>query len=175
MSIDDYTGVKGGGAVNQFFHTLGEEWVLDDHTYDGCRMAGVPTDGQGDVITLTIGGNDLLCCRDKYLSEGLDRFADEHLQLLRAIRSANPKSIFIVGDIYAPHAELSSAEQEGLTAANTIIAANCKTVEARPARIHKMFLGNESAYLCLGIEPTLEGAKAIARLFDSAYKEGLAS
>ena len=66
MSIDDYTGVQGGGAVNQFFRTLGKNWTLDDRTFDGCLMAEVPQNGRGDLITLTIGGNDLLCNREKY-------------------------------------------------------------------------------------------------------------
>ena len=66
MSIDDYTGVRGGGAVNQFFRTLGNEWSLDDRTFDGCQMVGVPRNGRGDLITLTIGGNDLLWNRETY-------------------------------------------------------------------------------------------------------------
>ena len=170
MSIDDYTGVKGGGAVNQFFRILGDDWALEDRTYDGCQMEGVPTDGHADVITLTIGGNDLLCYRDKYLTEGLDSFADDHLQLLQTIRFANPTSIFIVGDIYAPLGGISEAEREGLTGANAIIADNCQTVGAGLAPIHDTFIGNENAYLCLGIEPTLEGATAIAGLFDAVYR-----
>ena len=32
MSIDDYTGVAGGGAVNQFYRRLGDGWTLDDRT-----------------------------------------------------------------------------------------------------------------------------------------------
>ena len=60
MSIDQYTGVEGGGAVSQFYKWLGDLWSLDDRSADMCRMRYVPTDGQGDVITLTIGGNDLL-------------------------------------------------------------------------------------------------------------------
>ncbi len=80
---------------------LGDGWLLDDRTYDGCQMEGVPTWRE----------------------------------------------------------------------ANAIIARNCKAVGARLARIHDTFSGNESAYLCLGIEPTLEGATAIAGLFNSEHKK----
>lgn len=65
MSIDDYTGVEGGGAINQFFRTPGDGWKLDDRVFDGSLMEGVPRDGIGDVITLTIGGNDLLWNKER--------------------------------------------------------------------------------------------------------------
>ncbi len=101
MSIDTYTGVPGGGAANQFFRTLAGRWRLDDRTSDGCRMPHVPTDGRGDLITLTIGGNDLLVNRETYLARGLESFAEEHLRLMEAIRRVNPRASFIVGNVYA--------------------------------------------------------------------------
>ena len=70
MSIDDYTGVQGGGAVHQFYEFLGDSWSIDDRTVDGCCIPDVLPDGHGEVITLTIGGNDLLCNKEQYLSEG---------------------------------------------------------------------------------------------------------
>ena len=171
MSIDAYTGVVDGGAVKQFYRTLGEEWTLDDRTYDGCQMAGVTTNGRGDLITLTIGGNDLLWNREVYVAEGIADFVREHLDLLEAIRTANPESTLIVGDIYEPEGGLSRAEYDGLAEANAAIAENCHTVGARLAPIHEAFLGNQSEYLCLGIEPTFKGAEAIAGLFRSIYEE----
>ena len=165
MSIDDYTGVKDGGAVNQFFRTLGDSWILDDRTFDGCQMAGVPRDGIGDLITLTIGGNDLLWNRERYLCEGLADFAAEHKALLKTIRQTNPDAIFVVGDIYAPDAPLSDAEESALTEANAAIHSNCHDVGALQAGIYEAFNGHEQTFLCLAIEPTLEGAKAIAELF----------
>ena len=171
MSIDDYTGVAGGGAVQQFFRSLGAGWRLDDRTLDGCRMRDTPTGGAGELVTLTIGGNDLLWERERYLREGLECFGREHLALLTAIRRANPDAAFIVGDIYAPGAELSQPEQMGLAAANALIAENCRQVDARLAPIHQTFLGRESEYLCLQIEPTLAGATAIAQLFQEAFEK----
>lgn len=168
MSIDDYTGVEGGGAARQFFRMLGEGWVLDDRTFDGCMMAGVPRDGKGDVITLTIGGNDLLWNKEKYLAKGLDEFVVEHKSLLMSIRTANPNADFIVGDIYAPAFSLSKFENAALAAANAAIHANCQEVGAILAPIHAAFRGHEQSYLCLNIEPTLAGAGVIADLFQKA-------
>jgi hypothetical protein len=169
MSIDDYTGVAGGGAAGQFARSLGREWTFKDRTYDGCRMAGVPHECRGDVVSLTIGGNDLLWNREAYLREGLRNFACEHLGLLEAIRHQNPRALIIIGDIYAPAMPLSVAEQTGLAEANAVIRRNGEAIDAVLAPISETFRGHESEYLCLGIEPTLKGATAIARLFRSAF------
>jgi lysophospholipase L1-like esterase len=63
ISIDDYTGVRGGGAPSQLAGTLGLDLV--DLTRDGNTTQGVLTDlarapAAAAVVTLTAGGNDLL-------------------------------------------------------------------------------------------------------------------
>jgi lysophospholipase L1-like esterase len=63
MSIDDYTGVHGGGAVSQLARKLRLE--LLDLTADGNTTHDVLEDlahapAAADVVTLTAGGNDLL-------------------------------------------------------------------------------------------------------------------
>jgi lysophospholipase L1-like esterase len=63
ISIDDYTGVRGGGAASQLAHKLGLDLV--DLTRDGNTTHGVLADlaralPAADVVTLTAGGNDLL-------------------------------------------------------------------------------------------------------------------
>ena len=63
ISIDDYTGVAGGGAPSQLARRLGADLV--DLTRDGNTTHGVLADldrapASADVITLTAGGNDLL-------------------------------------------------------------------------------------------------------------------
>src|SRR4051812_7026141 len=63
MSIDDYTGVEGGGAVSQLARKLRLEVV--NLTVDGNTTHGVLADlarapAAADVVTLTAGGNDLL-------------------------------------------------------------------------------------------------------------------
>ena len=105
MSIDEYTGVPGGGAVSQLYtwlKGLGQSWALDDRTADMCRMRYVPASVTGNLITLTIGGNDLLADQQRYLKDGLSSFAQEHLNLLTRLRADNPDALLIVGNIYAP-------------------------------------------------------------------------
>jgi lysophospholipase L1-like esterase len=63
ISIDDYTGVGGGGAASQLARKLGVDLV--DLTRDGNTTQGVLADlaaapPAADVVTLTAGGNDLL-------------------------------------------------------------------------------------------------------------------
>jgi lysophospholipase L1-like esterase len=63
ISIDDYTGVRGGGAPSQLARKLDVELV--DLTSDGNTTRGVLADlarapAAADVVTLTAGGNDLL-------------------------------------------------------------------------------------------------------------------
>ena len=171
MSIDDYTGIQGGGAVHQFYEFLGDSWSIDDRTVDGCRIPDVLPDGHGDVITLTIGGNDLLCNIEQYLSEGLNGFAKEHLALLTSIREANPNALIMVGDIYHPDTETPDAVAETLSNANDIIHQNCQQVGVYVVPIHDTFRGNETTFLCQQIEPTFEGATAIAELFERIYED----
>ena len=171
MSIDDYTGIQGGGAVHQFYEFLGDSWSIDDRTVDGCRIPDVLPDGHGDVITLTIGGNDLLCNIEQYLSEGLNGFAKEHLALLTSIREENPNALIMVGDIYHPDTETPDAVAETLSNANDIIHQNCQQVGVYVVPIHDTFRGNETIFLCQQIEPTFEGATAIAELFERIYED----
>ena len=79
ISIDDYTGVRGGGAVSQLAHRLGADLV--DLTRDGNTTEGVLIDltrasPTADVVTLTAGGNDLLCGdRPREILRRLDQIA----------------------------------------------------------------------------------------------------
>jgi len=63
ISIDDFTGVPGGGAPSQLARRLALDLV--DLTTDGNTTKGVLADldrapSAADVVTLTAGGNDLL-------------------------------------------------------------------------------------------------------------------
>ena len=171
MSIDLYTGVKGGGAVSQFYEwlrSLGQSWRLTDKATDMCRMRYVPTSEHGDLITLTIGGNDLLADHEAYVRDGLSRFAQEHLDLLSTIRAANPAAFLIVGNVYAPQTALPAELERALDEANDMIRANVEKVDARLADIRQAFRGHEKEYLCFDIEPSLKGAAIIAGLFKEA-------
>jgi len=171
MSIDLYTGVKGGGAVSQFYEWLKwlrQSWRLDDRTADMCRMRYVPASAKGDLVTLTIGGNDLLAEQDVYLKAGLAGFAEEHLELLTRLRAGNPDAFLIVGNIYAPQTPLTDRLAAALDEANAIIAANVRKADAHLADIRRAFRGHEQEDLCYDIEPSLKGAAVIASLFKEA-------
>ena len=79
---------------------------------------------KGDIITLTIGGNDLLADYEFYLKDGLDSFDEEHLKLLTDLRTINPTALIIVGNIYSSQTALSEELVRALDEANAIIAAN---------------------------------------------------
>jgi lysophospholipase L1-like esterase len=171
MSIDQYTGVKGGGAVSQFYGLLGASWKLDDRSSDMNRMRYVPTDAHGDVITVTIGGNDLIADLQRYLDDGLESFAAEHLALLQSIRETNPNAVFIVGNVYAPQSPLPEPMSQSLDAANNAISENVRVIGASLADIRENFRGHEHEYLCYDIEPSHKGATVIANLFLEAYRK----
>jgi hypothetical protein len=170
MSIDLYTEVIGGGAAAQFYRSLGPGWTMDDQARNGFVMEVVPRDRTGDVITLTIGGNDLLVLQIKYLLVGLDDFAAEHLDLLSAIRERNPDAVLIVGTIYGPQGGLDPRREALLDEANEVIRRNVKEVGGRLADIRERFRGQEDNLLCRMIEPNLKGATAIAELFREALR-----
>jgi lysophospholipase L1-like esterase len=175
MSIDLYTGVRGGGAVSQFYQwlkSLGQSWTLDDRAADMCRMRYVPASATGDLITLTIGGNDLLADQELYLKEGLGSFAAEHLDLLTKLRAGNPNAVLLVGNIYAPQTPLPEHLARALGKTNEIIATNVGEVGAHLADIHGAFQGHERDYLCYDIEPSLKGAAVIASLFQDVVVRG---
>lgn len=64
ISIDDYTGVPKGGAVNQLARLIGAEWVQDltrdSGTTDDVLAALDRMTIQPNIVTLTVGGNDFL-------------------------------------------------------------------------------------------------------------------
>lgn len=170
MSIDLYTGKVGGGAVSQFYKSLGADWRLLDHTVDGRTIPYVPTDIGADLITLTIGGNDAISRYGEILSDGPANLISDHLTLLRKLRATNPDACLIVGNIYAPQTPLTHPLVLALDALNAGIMENVRTVGAQLANIRETFHGHEDVYLCCDIEPSLEGATQIARLFNEAYQ-----
>jgi lysophospholipase L1-like esterase len=169
MSIDDYTGVAGGGAAAQFYNRLGEGWRLLDRSADGCTIDGVPRRETGHVLTLTIGGNDALQRFDEIVASGVGSLVEDHRQLLSDLRLANPDACLIVGNVYRPQVPLPAVALERLRELNEGIAANIASVDGFLADIHAAFLGHEDDYLCLNIEPTLSGATAIASLFHDQF------
>jgi len=171
MSIDKYTDVEGGGAVSQFHRWLGDTWHLLDKTLDGCTVELVDTSTTGELITLTIGGNDALQHMDRVMTDGTDLLVARHRELLERLRAQNPDACLIVGNVYAPQSPLPPALERQLSNLNSGIAKNIGSVGGRLADIHETFRGHEADYLCLDIEPTHQGASAIAGLFQAAYSD----
>jgi lysophospholipase L1-like esterase len=193
MSIDAYTGVKGGGAVSQFYRRLCQRqnpdgtppaWRLFDDSYDGCVMSGVPLTcrpGGVDLITVTIGGNDLL----QNMHRGIDEYRPEfeaayrrlmgRLQKLGRRRAADggpSDAVVIVGNIYRPTpGMLSDHLLSVLEGVNAFIGEQVRKYGHRLADIAAAFQGNEERFLVMGIEPNLAGATEIARLFEQTAQD----
>lgn len=173
MSIDEYTGVKGGGAASQFYKFLGEGWTFLDLTVDGCSIPNVPVSATGDVITLTVGGNDALQHFPEPTQEDVNEIVADHLGLVKKVRRKNPDSLFIIGNVYAPAFPLDQRLADLLESLNNGIASNIRQVNGHLADIYTTFKGHESEFLCQQIEPTLKGAAAIAELFkDVCWRTG---
>ena len=173
MSIDKYTGVPGGGAVAQLHKRLAKRgdanWTLDDRTFDGCTISGVPRTSpllNVALVSMTIGGNDLVQNMDRDLQEYIPEFERSYRDLLGGIRNRHPQAVVIVGNIYHPQADLPPHLDAALQKVNLFIAATVQQHGFRLADIYGAFRGHEQEYLCLGIEPTLKGATVIADLFE---------
>jgi lysophospholipase L1-like esterase len=169
MSIDYYTGIEGGGAVSQFHKLLGPGWGLIDKTFDGCTIGMVPVDGEADLITLTIAGNDAISLLEYPSRLVVKEVISEHEKLLARIRERNPVSCFIIGNIYHPDVSLTSYQHDLLKELNAGIAENIEKCKACLADIYTAFLGHEKEFLCNIIEPAYEGAKTICKLFKEQY------
>ena len=170
ISIDRYTGVRGGGAVSQLARMLDAELV--DLTLDGNVTEGVLRDldrfsGRADLVTLTVGGNDLLSGRSA-------------TQILRAIeqiaaRVAELADTVILNTVYDPtDGDDALAREIGvpreLRAQFDALNAGIKEIAARhgflladlEALFHGHGLASNEPWYVGGIEPALAGATAIA-------------
>jgi lysophospholipase L1-like esterase len=175
MSIDDYTGVDGGGAVSQLARKLRLEVV--DLTVDGNTTHGVLADlarapAAADVVTLTAGGNDLL---GGELPGAILRRLHEIAQRIEPLGSR-----VVVNTIYDPsdgddevgrrELGLSPLEmielRQRLNALNTGIAKLAAEHGFLLADIERLFHGHgvasDDTWYVQVIEPNLAGATAIA-------------
>jgi lysophospholipase L1-like esterase len=178
MSIDIYTRVQHGGAVSQLIRRLqGRQpeklhWRLDDRTLDGQVIAGVDfrrsPHGPADLITITIGGNDLLQNMRRPPADFIPEFTAGYQRLMTGLRQAHAGARIVVGNIYHPQGELPPELAEGLELVNEFIGSESLVHDFRLADIHAAFLGHEDEYLTLGIEPSHAGATVIADLFERA-------
>ena len=175
MSIDDYTGVDGGGAASQLARKLRIELV--DLTVDGNTTHGVLADlarapAGADVVTLTAGGNDLL-------GGDLPRAILRRLhQIAQRIEPLGAR--VIVNTIYDPSdgddivgrrelglSRLAMIElRQRLNALNRGIAELAAEHDFLFADIERLFHGHgvasDDTWYVQVIEPNLAGATAIA-------------
>jgi acyl-CoA thioesterase-1 len=175
ISIDDYTGIAGGGAPSQLARSAGFDLV--DLTRDGNTTHGVLGDlarapGGADVVTLTAGGNDLLVGElPRHILRRLDQIGDRIEQLDGRV---------IVNTVYDPsdgdnevgRHELGLSRLAALELRRRLNALNGgirKLAEARAfllADLERLFHGHGIAsadpWFVHVIEPNLAGATAIA-------------
>jgi lysophospholipase L1-like esterase len=175
ISIDDYTGVRGGGAASQLARKLGLE--LADLTLDGNTTQGVLADlarapAAADIVTLTVGGNDLL---GGDLPRAILRRLDQIAERIQPLGSR-----VVVNTVYDPSdgdndvgrrelglSRLATIElRRRLNAVNRGIAKLARGRGFLLADLERLFHGhglasNESWFVQV-IEPNLAGATAIA-------------
>lgn len=175
ISVDDYTGVRGGGAPSQLARKLGFELV--DLTRDGNTTQGVLADlarapAAADVVTLTAGGNDLLLGdRPRAILRRLHQIAQE-VQTLGGRVVANTIYDPSDGDNDVGRRELGLSRlaaielRRRLNAVNGGIARLAREHGFLLADLERLFHGhglrsNEPWFVQV-IEPNLAGATAIA-------------
>jgi lysophospholipase L1-like esterase len=179
VSIDDYTGVRGGGAASQLARKLGFE--LLDLTRDGNTTQGVLADLAGapasaDVVTLTAGGNDLLGGDlPRAILRRLDRIA-ERLQPLGAHVVVNTVYDPSDGDNDVGRRELGLSRlatielRRRLNALNSGIARLAWERGLLLADLERLFHGHgirsDEPWFVQVIEPNLAAATAIAEHWD---------
>ncbi len=175
ISIDDYTGVRGGGAPAQLARKLDVELV--DLTRDGNTTHGVLADlarapAAADVVTLTAGGNDLL---GGDLPRAILRRLDQIATRIRPLAAC-----VVINTVYDPSdgdndlgrrelglSRLATIElRRRLNAVNGGIARLAREQGLVLADLERLFHGhgvadNEPWFVNV-IEPNLAGATAIA-------------
>lgn len=190
ISIDEYTGVVGGGAASQLARAIRAD-PFQDFTVDGwttihvldslSRVVGIP-----DIVTLTIGGNDLLAVaafRKGSLPQPamwetdaktvLSRM-DDILQ--RCDRLWGFRSLFILNTVYDPsdgddrHFEemgMPAHARYGLATFNEGVRRLAHERRALLCDLEPLFHGHgfwsSEPWITEVIEPNLAGATAIAK------------
>lgn len=152
-----------------------------------------PPCGGKVLITLTVGGNDLLAGisdLSSFPEPWLSKWQTRHACLLDSIRDKYPKAQLLVGNVYDVTDETGNAQSQRWQATefvpfiarlNATILANTGSAEAYPVDIHRHFLGHavrfqdptyahydpadSTCWVCLDIEPNARGSSEIRRLF----------
>ena len=174
ISIDDYTGVAGGGAPSQLARKAGLDLI--DLTRDGNTTEGVLADlaqapGGADVVTLTAGGNDLL------IGQPPDAILRNLEEIAARIKPLDARTVF--NTVYDPSdgddalgrelglSQLETVElRRRLTTLNTGIAELANECGFLLADLKALFHGHgitsTEPWFVQVIEPNLAGATALA-------------
>lgn len=194
ISIDLYTQVDGGGAASQLSRLLGAR-EFENRTFDGATTVGVLerdfTSGaprKADVVTLTIGGNDLLA--GAYARSIGDRAAGQvalqqllgNIDRLGALISGVGSRV-VFNAIYDPtDGDDAHAAELGLTAeirpVLTMVNGHLRAVAERhgflfcdlEALFHGHGFWSQEPWMVFHIEPNLEGATQIAKAWHDAIR-----
>lgn len=226
MSIDEYAGGPNLGAASLLYRNndelyaefCGQDLVhfnpsikFHKAAWDGCTtrqllfwMNQLPRSTEPTLLTLTIGGNDLL----GWLRDGVHTleaatplihdYSSRLIEILTGIHDKYPNSYLLLGNIYDP-TDGDGTLQSGESMVNglpILHALNEKTAEiarrygARLVDIHSHFLGHgmrhgdplsrhynpedTSMWFVFSIEPSARGSSEIRRLFFSAISSDLA-
>lgn len=195
ISIDDYTGVVGGGAASQFaklirageFHNL----TRDGNTTDGVLESLNRLTMKPEVVTVTAGGNDFLLAAswgaDPRHNDGRTALVERPLNNLGLIANSLQKwrCPIILNTIYDPTdgndvlgetLGISPSYRPAFYELNEGIRSLARTKGFLLADLHALFHGHgidsAESWIVGQIEPNFLGATAIARhwfeLFDSA-------
>jgi lysophospholipase L1-like esterase len=183
MSIDKYTGVEGGGAVSQFARLIGADEV-QDLTHDGFTTAAVLESFdkvaiKPDIITLTVGGNDLLQRETWNVDRNSldDPDTDQTLRNLEQIftRLCDFNCKVIVNTVYDPtdgddnllqQLGMSSPFREAHFRISRGIRWMAELCQFLLSDLHALFKGHgiasDDSWITMEIEPNHAGATAIA-------------
>jgi lysophospholipase L1-like esterase len=199
ISIDDYTGMAGGGAVSQFARLIGAD-SLQNLTRDGRTTQGVLDALQfvtqtPDVVTLTAGGNDLLemalgigDLSGLPMSTVAEHAVAQSLENLRRIaeRAASFGCPVIINTIYDPtDGDDTLAAQLQIPAewrqVYDLLNAGIKTLAQSHGFLlsdlqtlfHGHGLASPEPWFVLDIEPNIAGATAIAQHWHGLYRQAL--
>lgn len=192
MSIDKYTNVENGGAVSQFSKLICAN-ELQDLTHDGFTTDAVidsltKVSLKPDVITLTVGGNDLL----QRPSWNTDRHSlqdpntEETLKKLNRIFSSLYRfhCKVIVNTIYDPtdgdeallrQLGMSGQFREAYDEINNAIRRMARRYGFILSDLQQLFTGHginsADTWLTMEIEPNYAGATAIAKCWHQLFLE----
>tara|TARA_B100000315_G_C14594719_1_gene598154 strand:- start:4886 stop:5758 length:873 start_codon:yes stop_codon:yes gene_type:complete len=224
ISTDDYPG-RDQGAVSLFYRNQDEKFPEFENrdllsrnselqmivvasngatteTVLHNQLANLPPSSPGVMlVTLTIGGNDLLRVihgGSRHLEEHATSIANNIQRMLGIIRTTFPNSLILVGTIYDPTdgvGDLFSPDQPLPDALKMLdlINARIRSFSSLPwvqlVDIHQHFLGHGLHYadsanphydqgdptywFTSKIEPNKRGASEVRRLFWNALEEGL--